>query len=283
MHSLSALVTYRWEAQEPVLHKFVEITNRGANPVRILNVRLGNYQTGSTVSDGEQGFPVYIEQDFFVGLAHPYGWAMGQEETVRLRQYPGTKLHPGETFRCMEAVYGVAPSAQARKSFLTHLQGRMRRVVRGHNRPYAIFEPFGGQPGGEGNFDQKESYVLDNIAKVAEGQRNSGCHFDCYSIEFWVDYHGDLTKADPQRFPDGFTKISPALKEIGTALGLWIDSSFELWSVGGNPAVRPDPYQRSPIWRRVGRLVPGYRTHQEHVLAGLPLSHPRKWSAPFEV
>ena len=45
VHSLSALVTYRWEAQEPVLHKFVEITNRGAGPVRILNVRLGNYQT----------------------------------------------------------------------------------------------------------------------------------------------------------------------------------------------------------------------------------------------
>ncbi len=239
VHSLSALVTYRWNASEPVLHKFVEITNRSAGPVRILNVRLGNYQTNSAVSDGEQGFPVYIEQDFFVGLAHPYGWAMGQEETVRLRQYPGTKLHPGETFKCMEAVYGVAPSAKARKSFLTHLQGRMRRVVRGHNRPYAIFEPFGGQPGGEGNFDQKESYVLDNIAKVAEGQKNSGCHFDCYSIEFWVDYHGDLTKADPQRFPDGFTKISPALKEIGTALGLWIDSSFELWSVGGNPAVKP--------------------------------------------
>lgn len=236
---LSALLTYRWKAQEPVLHKFVEITNRSANSVRILNVRLGNYQTGTAVSDGEQGFPVYIERDFFVGLAHPYGWATGQEGTVRLRQYPGTKLHPGDTFKCMEAVYGVAPSAQARESFLTHLRGRMRRVVRGHNRPYAIFEPFGGQPGGAGNFDQKAAYVLDNIAKVAEGQRDSGCHFDYYSIEFWVDYHGDLTKADPQRFPDGFTKITPALQEIGTSLGLWIDSSFELWSVGGNPAVKP--------------------------------------------
>jgi hypothetical protein len=236
---LSALLTYRWKAQEPVLHKFVEITSRGDSPVRILNVRLGDYQTGTAVSAGEQGFPVYIEQDFFVGLAHPYGWATGQEGTVRLRQYPGTKLRPGETFKCMEAVYGVSPSAQARMSFLTHLQGRMRRVVRGHNRPYAIFEPFGGQPGGEHNFDQKEAYVLDNIAKVSEGQRNSGCHFDSYSIEFWVDYHGDLTQPDPQRFPDGFTKITSALKEIGTALGLWIDSSWERWSVGGNPAVKP--------------------------------------------
>ena len=235
---LSALVTYRWKAQEPVLHKFVEITNRGGGSVRILNVRLGSYQTGTAVSEGEQGFPVYIEDDFFVGLAHPYGWATGQEGTVRLRQYPGTKLHPGESFQCMEAVYGVAPRSQARKSFLTHLQSRMRRVVRGHDKPYAIYEPFGGQPGGNNNFNESEAFVLDNIAKVADGQRNTGCHFDIYSVDFWVDYHGDLTQADPQRFPRGFSKIIPELKKLDTALGLWIDSSWEVWSVGGNPAVK---------------------------------------------
>jgi len=237
--NLSALVTYRWRAQEPVLHKFVEITNRSAGSVRILNVRLGSYRTGSAVSEGEQGFPVYIEQDFFVGLAHPYGWVTGQEGNVHLRQYPGTKLNPGETFKCMEGVYGVAPSAEARKSFLTHLQSRMRRVVQRHNRAYAVFEPFGGQPGGNNNFDESEAFLLDNIAKVAEGQRSVGCHFDCYSVDFWVDYHSDLTQPDPRRFPVGFSRILPELKKLHIAPGLWIDSSWELWSVGGNPAVKP--------------------------------------------
>ena len=65
----------------------------------------------------------------------------------------------------------------------------MRRVVRGHDKPYAIFEPFGARPGG--NFNETEEFVLDNIAKLAQGQREAGCHFDLYSIDFWVDFHGD--------------------------------------------------------------------------------------------
>jgi hypothetical protein len=235
----SGLVIYRWNSDEPVLHKFVELQNRGATPVRVLHVRLGNYRTGVSVSEGEQGFPVYLVDEFFMGLAHPYGWVTGQEGMVRLRQYPGTELKPGETFKCMEAVYGVAKSGGAQKSFLAHLHRRMRRVVRGHDRAYAVFEPFGAQPGGGQDFDETESFVLDSIAKVTEGQREAGYHFDYCSLDFWVDYHGDLTKPDPQRFPHGFTEMTSALKNIGTALGLWIDSSWELWSVGGNPAVKP--------------------------------------------
>jgi len=139
----------------------------------------------------------------------------------------------------MEAVYGVAPGGQVRKSFLSHLQGRMRRVVRGHDRPYSLFEPFGAQTSGKDTFKETEAFLLDNIAKMAEGQRDSACHFDYYSLEFWVDYHGDLRQPDPVRFPQGFSQINAELKKLNTALGLWIDSSWEHWSVGGNPAVKP--------------------------------------------
>jgi hypothetical protein len=140
----------------------------------------------------------------------------------------------------MEAVYGVAITAEARKTFLAHLEGRMRRVVRGHDQPYAIFDSFGGRPDGKNPFDETEDYLLDNLAKVAEGARDSGCRFDYHSIEFWVDYHGDLTQPDPERFPHGFSNILPVLKELDMRPGLWIDSSWENWSVGGNPAVKPD-------------------------------------------
>ena len=83
---------------------------------------------------------------------------------------------------------------------------------------------------------EKESFLLDNITKVADGQRTAGCHFDCYSIEFWVDYHGDLTRLIRNDSRTDSPRLLPALKEIGTSLGLWIDSSWEQWSVGGNPA-----------------------------------------------
>jgi hypothetical protein len=75
---LTALVTYRWNATDPVLQKTTTLINRGTVGVRVLNVRLGEYTTGITVSDGEQGFPVYVDGELFMSLAHPYGWAIGQ-------------------------------------------------------------------------------------------------------------------------------------------------------------------------------------------------------------
>jgi hypothetical protein len=236
----SAQVTYRWDAKIPALRKSVAIANKGLLTWdRLLNVRLGTYQTDAKAVDKEQGFPVYVNDECFIGLAHPAGWAAVKGREVGLRQYPGTRLAPGKTFQCMEAVYGVAHAGEARNGFVAHVQGRMRRVVRAHDRPYAIFEPFGARP--DGDFNESEPFLLDNLAKVAQGQRQSGCRFDFYSIDFWVDFRGDLKKCDPQRFPKGLTRITEELKKLGTAPGLWIDSGGfggGGWSIGGNPAVK---------------------------------------------
>jgi hypothetical protein len=236
---LAARVTYQWNAAEAVLRKQVEIVNRGDKALdRLLNVRLGNYRTNARASVRERGFPLYLNDSYFVTLAHPGGSAAAEGDRVQLRQYPGLRLGPGQTFRCMEAVYGVGKSGEARRTFLDHLSRRMRRVVRHHDKPYAIFEPFGARPGG--SFDETEAFVLDMISKVAEGQREAGCRFDLFSVDFWVDLRGDLKRCDPQRFPNGLTKIRKALAEAGIALGLWIDSGgLPAWTIGGNPAVRP--------------------------------------------
>jgi hypothetical protein len=231
------VVTYRWSAAEAVLHRTVAITNTGLEPWdRLLNVRLGSYRTDVDVADREQGFPAYLGGEFFLSLAHPAGWAMKREGGVEMRQHPGVRLAPGASFDCMEAVLGVAPAGAAREAFVAHVHSRMRRVVRGHDRPYAIFEPFGARP--NGSFDETEDFVLDMVRKVGEGQRQTGCRFDVLSVDFWVDYRGDLMRCDPERFPRGLAPILGELRALGIAPGLWIDSSWELWSVGGNPAVR---------------------------------------------
>ena len=95
-----------------------------------------------------RGFPAYVEWQFFVGLAHPAGFATRQDSELSLRQLPGIKLAPGASFECMEAVYGVSREGQARQAFRDHVQSRMRRVLRGHDKPLAIFEPFGAKPDG---------------------------------------------------------------------------------------------------------------------------------------
>lgn len=237
---LAARVTYRWSANQPTLHKFVEITNASSRETRLLSVRLGDYATAARVSEGEQGFPVYLDDQFFATLAHPAGWATGEDGRVRLRQFPGQRLAPGRTFRCMEMVLGVAPAGEARNGFLAHVRSRMRRVVRGHDKPLAIFEPFGSWPcQGFLSTEPTEAILLDNLRQVARGQKESGCHFDFYSIDFWCDSKGDLRRADPKRFRHQFDKLRRVLASLGTRPGLWIDSSMTYWSIGDNPVVQP--------------------------------------------
>ena len=236
----SALVTYRWDAKQPVLRKFVEITNKTDREWnRLLNVRLGTYRTNAKLTEHGQGFPAYLNDEFFVSLAHPAGWANSKDGKLSLRQYPGIKVASDKRFECMEAVYGVAKPGGARKAFIAHLRSRMRRIVRGHDKPYAIFETFGSWPTGE--FACRELYVLHCLDRLAESQKAAGCRFDAASIEFWVDAAGDLKRCDPQRFPNQFTKINRALSQLTTALGLWIDNGGVAgggWTIGANPAVK---------------------------------------------
>jgi hypothetical protein len=84
-----------------------------------------------------------------------------------------------------------------------------------------------------------EPYLLDIVGKLSEGQRGEAGSFDFASIEFWVDNKGDITRADPERFPRQFAPITAALERAGMHLGLWIGSDTCGWSVGGNPAIRP--------------------------------------------
>jgi hypothetical protein len=253
-------VAYRWNANDPVLRKFVTITSGGNTSwERLLNVRLGSYDTaGAPVADTpaggtysvpaprvfplsgsthvERGFPAYAADEFFFTLAHPAGAAEGAGGKVLLRQYPGARLAPGETFACMEVVYGVAKTGEARAVFIDHVRSRMRRVARGHDRPYAIFDNFGAWPGG--NFLNTEAYVLHSLDRLAASRKAAGVHFDLCSVDFWVDYCGTLKECDPQRFPNGLAPIRQKLDALETAMGLWIDGSWEGWSIGGNP--RPD-------------------------------------------
>jgi hypothetical protein len=240
---VGAVVTYQWNAVEPVLHKFVAARNQSPHERRLMNVRLGDYRTDTGVSDGEQGFPVYLGDDFFMGLAHPSGWAMGQDGRVLLRQYPGKMLAPDERFQCMEVVLGAAKEGKARRAFLEHVRGRSRRVSRGHDKPYAIYDSFGANEINGKEVEEyllNEKYVLEMLDKLDRGKSEAHYQFDYCNTHFWVDHNGDLERFDPVRFPHGLTNIKTKLDEMGIRAGLWIDSSWAAWSIGGNPVVQCD-------------------------------------------
>ena len=237
--AISARVTYRWNAVEPVLRKFIELTNQGEREVMLLNLRLGTYPTQARLVEREQGFPVYLDDEFFMSVAHPAGWATAKGSEVSLRQYPGTKLAPGGKFTAMETVYGVGKAGEARKTFVAHVRSRMRRVVRKHDHPYAIFDNFASWSlKVDGFTENTEANQLYSLNRLAESQKATGCRFDLCNIHFWVDHAGDLIRFDPKRFPNGIAKIKQKLDEMGVAPGLWIDSSMGSWSIGANPAVK---------------------------------------------
>ncbi len=249
--ALSAEVAYRWNDKQPVLRKFIKISNTGDREIRLLNVRLGTYKTNAKLVDREQGFPVYLDEDRFMSLAHPAGWATAKDGIASLRQYPGKKLVPGESFECMEAVYGVGRAGDARKSFVAHVKSRMRRVVRGHDKPYAIFDNFGSWPERTGgDWRNCDKYELHSLRLLAESRKAAGCHFDFCNIHFWVDPTGDAKRWDPERFPQGIANIKPLLDSMGTLPGLWIDSSNTWggnWGIGLNPDAKPS-ISHNPGW-----------------------------------
>lgn len=243
--STEAIATYRWNSREPVLHRRLEIVDRGRSPKRLMHVRLGTYPTGAPASDGDQGFPVYVDNQFFVGLAHPSGWVTGQKGLVELRQYPGVVLQPGKPFESMEAVMGVSPAGKAREGFLTYLQSRMRRTVAKHDKPYAIFETFGSwsekRQDGSNRADlfwgAEEADILHLAGKLDEGTRQTGFKFDFFTIELWMDHNGDGERPDLKRFPNRFSKITPEVERQGMKLGLWTDSDWLPWTFTGNPVI----------------------------------------------
>ena len=238
---LSATVAYNWDSKQPVLRKFTQIRNDSGQTInRLLNVRLGDYAPadGGTLAGGaERGFPAYIGDEFFATLAHPAGFSKVENGHVVLRQHPGARLAPGESFACMEAVLGVSAKGKARNSFTEYVRSRMRRVRRNHDKPFALLESFGGQPGGD--YWTTEQYLLDHLAKVDQGIREGGPRFDFYCTEFWHDPAGDLTTFHRKNFPNGFAKVRDEILRLGMRPGLWIDSGgLPDWTIKDNPAIR---------------------------------------------
>ena len=227
-----------------VLHKQVEVTNIGTSSKRILNVVLARFPVGGAKAEGgERGFPLYLDDQFFVGLAHPAGYAQVENNEVVLLQYPGARVAPGETFRSMEAVYGVAKRQGAKQLFIDYLLSRMARVVFGHDHAYAVLEAFGGQPDGEfkRNFSVGVSaaYLLKHLGEVAKSKRENHVQFDFYGLEFWHDRAGDLKTFNRENFPNGFGEVRDRILDLDMKPALWIDSGrLPDWTIDQNPAVK---------------------------------------------
>ena len=126
----------------------------------------------------------------------------------------------------------------------------MGRVVRVHDRPYAIFEPFGARPGG--SFDETEEFVLDSIAKVAEAPRALLVPLILVSLVMIVLWLGEspfialLTSLIAEMYDQKVSfietlKLHPRIHSVRGVVGLgalilgatgMVQPMYLLWSIG---------------------------------------------------
>ncbi len=239
---LTAEILYQLSDDGRSLRKKTTLRNAGSVPLRLNRVELGDYTCEKGFSGGGRGFPAYREEGFFISLRHPAGRSCCCGNRLRLLQFPGRELAPGESFETMEAVLGAAGDEGATAAFREHLILQMRRTRRGHQRFYSIVEFFGSWPIPDTqqlDLGLSEEICLAQAQRLKELQQQTGAHFDLVSVDYWHDPAADLLRFS-RRFPEGFGRSREAFREAGMGYGLWIDSSCLLsrWNIGLNPLLR---------------------------------------------
>ena len=256
---IHADIRYVWEEDSPTLRRFTAIKNSGSTSICLLDAELGDYETNGAASEGFVGFPVHVNNQLFFGLAHPAGLCQGLDGRVRLTQFSGKTLSPGDTVDLMEVVVGVAGEGQSPAAFRDHIAGRCRRVARKHDKPYAFFECCGTWDTEEEGSILSEEYVLKILDGMEKMREQHALCFDALTLEAWLDTAGDLTSfykngtacsyliedcniVKPGDYfesgwPDGPGRVFDRIRNVGARVGLWFDSSLRKWSIGRNPAV----------------------------------------------
>ncbi|MHB1483520.1 MAG: hypothetical protein ACYCYI_02555 [Saccharofermentanales bacterium] len=243
---LSAKIIYRSDHNGSVVIKSTKITNESDNDITLMNISLGTYETQAKAQGGWMGFPVYIGSDHFIAIAHPAGWTSAADGKIRLRQFPGKTIRPGESFQCMDAVFGAADNGKSQQLFKEVIEKQMRRKIRGHDRPYAILDFFAGWPAQDGLFGMTEEYCLQITDSIEHFQKSTNENFDFNCLEFWCEKTGDFTQFNKKGFPGGYDRVRDRLKSLGIAPGLWTTSSSGRWNIAENPLVYPSRIENEP-------------------------------------
>jgi hypothetical protein len=233
--SLAAEATLHYELDGPTRRKWVEVTNSGNTSLLLLDIRLDDFDTNSSTSEGGPGEPVFLSEEAFAALEHPSGLNQGDGGRIRLMHFPARLLPPGGTTRSHTALLSVAQPGEAADHFTSYTQDRSPRKKRALSiyTPYGINNQWGGCPALN---DLETLNILDNLEKWQQ----KGLKFEYFTLDQgWLDPTGDLTRFALQCYPGGPAKIAERVKALGMKFGLWFSVSGANWSCGENPAVKP--------------------------------------------
>jgi len=224
----------------------------GTQPLPIDDVRMIDFHVAAVeVAGTVKGSPL-VAGDFFLGFESPLSQSsvVGDHAVSELQS--GVPIGAGQSAQ-YSAVIGIAPKGQMRRAFLTYLE-------RERAHPYRTFLHYNSwfDIGFFTPYTQQDA--LSRIHEIGDAlHKQRGVVLDSYLFDDGWDDHKDLWKIRAD-FKDGFTPLTRAAAEYGTAPGVWLSP----WGGYG-----PPKQERVAAARKAG---------YEIVDGGLALSGPKYYA-----
>jgi hypothetical protein len=233
LHSptLNVDVAAHFQIDGPTRRKWVEVANRTAKDLLLLDVELDDFTSDGTATGGGEGQPVFVEGEVFAAVEHPAGVNTASGNRVQLAHFPGRKLAPGETFKSRVALVSVAPAGQALPAFVSYIQAKSHRPKHAVSvyTPLGINNLWGAAP----TLTDEENL---DVLNLLEKWQKQGVKFDYYTLDTgWIDPGSDLTRFRPNCFPDGPKKLVDRVNQLGMKFGLWFGTSWGAQSAWDYP------------------------------------------------
>ena len=228
-------VKVHYELDEFLRRKWLEVKNLADRERLLLDVDVDDFRIQGSMSEGDYGYPVIVEEELFWAVEHPAGLSQGLGDRIRLRHFPGRKLAKGNSLTSKVSIAGVGPQGAGRQQFLDYIQSRSPR-----RKLLSIYDPLGinGFPD-HPCWTLNDREMLESLDLLEKWQKQ-GVQFDYYVPDVgWQGRTGDLTRFLPECFPDGPRKVIERVNELGMNWGLWFASTWGDWSSGLNPEVNP--------------------------------------------
>lgn len=170
-----------------------------------------------THNPGIQSHPI-LGNSFFCGVEYPVApTTQVSANHVALGHAPGIWLEPGQVYRTRSAVYGLTQLGNSRQAFEEYISALRPDPINIHwnyNSWWTSPVPY------------SESDILKIIQEFKENLFDPYHEMtDTFCIDMGWTNSESIWQIDPSLFPEGFTGLDKALREIHSRLGIWISPS----------------------------------------------------------
>ncbi|HID94736.1 MAG TPA: hypothetical protein EYP53_01585 [Candidatus Latescibacteria bacterium] len=209
--------TYELRASEPYLRKWLDLKNIGTGEVWVVDIDVEAFRTSDWQTSPKRGYPIFIGDDFFIGLEFPTWSKITTEEGLVLRHHPGKLLRPGESLTSKKAIVGVSGSGAIKEQFRRYLADTA--IAKPREAPVSLYNDWGTHAS-EG---ATEEQTLARMQLLREVKAKYGLKFDYYIVDDgWAERPDEPWHIRKRNWPEGFGKLAEELKELDTKLGVWI-------------------------------------------------------------